>query len=104
MIPVPCDTRFGISLHRAAHVAFVAFGRGVKLQRYDEGGGALQITVLHGWCGHRKLLWKRRELEFICILIVGNYKCVRQTNTPFFFSIPQVWDSEGADVPMSFLA
>lgn len=58
VIAIPCDTRLGVAAHRAAHVAFVAFGRGVKLQRNDECRSAPQVTVPHGRQAYDKLFWK----------------------------------------------
>lgn len=61
VIPIPRDVRFGISLHSTAHVALVAFGRGVKLQRYDEGRSTLQIANRSGREAHHKLFCRKGD-------------------------------------------
>lgn len=66
VISIPRDTRLGVAAHRAAHVAFVAFGCSVKLQRHDERRGALQVTVPHGRQAHHKLFCKTEVQVGIC--------------------------------------
>ncbi len=61
VISIPRDTRFGISLHSTAHIAFIAFGCSVKLQRHNEGWSASQIAVLYGRHAHRKLFYKKGD-------------------------------------------
>lgn len=58
VIAVPRDARFGVSLHRAAHVALVALGCSVKLQRDDEGRSASQVAVLSGRYAHHTFFCK----------------------------------------------
>jgi len=61
VVAIPRDARSGVSLHRAAHVAPVASGRSVKLQRYAEGRSASQITVLPGRYARRAFFYEERE-------------------------------------------
>lgn len=104
VISVPGDPRFGVARHRTAHVALVAFGRVVKLQWDDKDGWTLHVTIPVGWRAQHKPLCGGRDnhRHRVYFLLFDGGR--RRQSVPFFFSVPQVGDSEGAEMPMSFLA
>lgn len=56
VIAVPRDARLGVSRHRTAHVALVAFGRVVELQWDNKDGRTLHVTIPSCWRAHHKPL------------------------------------------------
>lgn len=104
VISVPGDPRFGVARHRTAHVALVAFGRVVKLQWDDKDWWTLHVPIPECWRAQHKPLCggrdKHRHRVYFLLFEGGR----RRQSTPFFFSVPQVGDSEGAEMPMSFFA